>query len=162
MVGDPRINPVVNDFPIIVIGLSAGGIRPLLNLVDGLPRDFQADLFVVVHSSSRRLVLDGVLHAQTGLPTRMARDLERFEQGHAYVCPGDVYLSIENGMMRVEDRPKESLYRPSINALCRSAAQAYRRRVIGVLLSGLSGVLCQSNSRIRDAVSPSPCGQFGG
>jgi chemotaxis response regulator CheB len=75
--------------------------------------------------------------AKTDLPTGTALDLERFEPGHVYVCPGDDYLSIENGIMRVEHSPKESYHRPSINALFRSAAQAYGRRVVGVLLRGM-------------------------
>jgi chemotaxis response regulator CheB len=100
-----------------------------------MPRNFQAALFVVVHQS-RPHKLHELLTGMTGRPTQMARDLQQFEPGNIYVCPGDKYLSIEHGIMRVEQSPKESVHRPSINALFRSAAYAYGRRVIGVLLSG--------------------------
>ena len=39
--------------------------------------------------------------------------------------------------MRVEQSPQEGLYRPSIDALFRSAALTYGRRTIGVLLTGM-------------------------
>jgi two-component system chemotaxis response regulator CheB len=126
----------MKDFPIVVIGLSAGGLIPLIDLIGQMPHDFQAAVFIVLHRSSEH-ELHVHLTARTGRSTYMARDLQQFQQGDIYVCPGDQYLSLENGVMRVEHSPKESLYRPSVNGLFRSAAHAYGRRVIGVLLSGM-------------------------
>jgi chemotaxis response regulator CheB len=82
-------------------------------------------------------LLTRVLSDKARLPVRTAIDSRRFESGNIYICPGDYNLSLENGLMRVEHSPKESIHRPSINALFRSAALAYGRRVVGVVLTGM-------------------------
>lgn len=107
-----------------------------MNLLGQMPRDLHAVIFVVLHQSQSHS-FHVLLSEKISLPTHAAHGLEEFQPGHVYVCPGNEYLSIENGIMRVEHSPKESAYRPSVNALFRSAAHAYGRRVIGVLLSGM-------------------------
>jgi chemotaxis response regulator CheB len=54
------------------------------------------------------------------------------------VAPFNRHLLLENGIMRLEHSPREQLWRPCIDVLFKSAAATYGRRVIGVLLSGLS------------------------
>jgi chemotaxis response regulator CheB len=69
---------------------------------------------------------------------RTARDGHRFRTGHGYLAPYDRHLTLENGIMRLEQSPKEHHWRPCIDVLFKSAAVTYGRRVIGVLLSGMS------------------------
>ena len=74
-------------------------------------------------------------------PTRLepvleAADLQRFQHSKVYISPAGYCLSIEKSLMRVEHSPQESFFRPGINALFRSAASAYGRRVVGIILSG--------------------------
>jgi len=121
---------------IIAVGASAGAVEALKRLLEPLPGELPAAIFVVVHRSMAHL-LTQILSDQVRLPVHTAVDSQRFEPRNIYICPGDVNLSIENGLMRVEQSPKESIHRPSINALFRSAALAYGRRVVGVVLTGM-------------------------
>jgi len=125
----------VHDFLLIGIGASAGGLTPLSTLVKRMPPHLNAAVFVVMHLSLPN-PLKTFLNSPGGLPIRDAIDLDRFEPGNCYVCPADRYLEVENGILRVEQSPKESVHRPSVNALFRSAALNYGRRMVGVLLSG--------------------------
>ena len=125
----------MDDFLLIGIGASAGGFAPLSTLVKRMPPDLNAAVFVVMHLSLPN-PLKTCLSSPGGLPVRDAIDLDRFEPGNCYVCPADRYLEVENGILRVEQSPKESVHRPSVNALFRSAALNYGRRMVGVLLSG--------------------------
>src|SRR5262249_55326817 len=59
-----------------------------------------------------------------------------FYPGHIYVAPQDRHLLIANGRMYVTDGSPENYLRPAINPLFRSAARAFKSRVIGVILSG--------------------------
>src|SRR5215475_7486358 len=59
------------------------------------------------------------------------------EKGKLYIAPPDQHLLIDSvGKIQLWRGPKENNFRPSINALFRSAAVAYGPRVIGVILSG--------------------------
>jgi chemotaxis response regulator CheB len=129
---------------IVVIGSSAGGIGALKRLLQVLPSDLGASIFVVQHrpdfpetGQGGRDALAEVLSRGISLPIRSPDDGERFQRGHVYVAPPTRHLLIEGGLVRLEQSPKESRFRPSADALFRSAALEYGRRVIGVVLSGV-------------------------
>lgn len=123
---------------IVVIGASAGGIEALIRLLGALPRRLDAAVFITIHRRERgRDVLAQSLSRHSKLPLHTPVDGERIRRGVGYVCPDDAHLVVERGRVRNEQSPREYLHRPSIDALFRSAAQAYGRRVVGVVLSGL-------------------------
>ncbi|HEY6330395.1 MAG TPA: chemotaxis protein CheB [Blastocatellia bacterium] len=122
---------------IIVIGTSAGGIEALRTLVAGLPRDFKAAVFIVLHTSPEWPgILDKILSKAGSLPAIVAQDRERIRPGRIYLARSDHHLIIEPGTVRVTRGPKENRFRPAIDPLFRSAAQTYGPRVIGVVLTG--------------------------
>ena len=122
---------------VIVIGASAGGCEALKRLVADLPPDLQASLFIVWHMSPDiRGVLPQVLNRAGRLYAAHAYDGEAIAPNRIYVAPPDRHLLVERGRMRVMRGPKENRFRPAVDPLFRSAAYAYGRRVIGVVLSG--------------------------
>jgi len=60
----------------------------------------------------------------------------RLNTGHIYVAPPDCHLLVETGIVRLGRGPKENRFRPAIDPLFRSAAQAYGPGAVGVILSG--------------------------
>src|SRR5215469_4078877 len=125
---------------VVVIGGSAGSLRPLAILIKRLPTNLSAAVFIVQHVPPgfwTPATLIGILQQETPNRIEAARDGERVEQGTIYVCPADQHLLLENGLMRLDQGPKEHYNRPSVDVLFRSAAATYGRRVIAVLLSGL-------------------------
>lgn len=123
---------------IVVIGASAGGIEALISLLGSLPHGLGAAVFITVHRrQGRRDSLAQTLRPHSKLPLHTPLDGERFRRGVCYVCAPDAHLVVERGRVRSEPSPREYLHRPSIDALFRSAALAYGRRVVGVVLSGL-------------------------
>ncbi len=125
------------NFPIIVVGASAGGFEALKKLVAGLPKDFDAPLFIVWHMSPDvRSILPEVLNRENTIEVAHAYDGEPICANRIYVAPPDRHLLAENGKARVTHGPKENRFRPAVDPLFRSAAYAYNNRVIGVILSG--------------------------
>src|SRR5687767_3636823 len=121
----------------VVLGASAGGVESLREVVGALPADFPAPVFVVLHippyqASSLPEILNfsGVLHACH------PEDGAKIETGRIYVAPPDHHLLIERERVVVQKGPKENRFRPSIDALFRSAAYNYGPKAIGVVLSG--------------------------
>src|SRR5215470_14985257 len=119
------------------MGASSGGIETLLEIVRDLPADLPAAVFLVLHM---RATGEGLLARIFGRAAKMevtlARDREHIRRGCIYVASPDLHLLVEHGYVRVTRGPKENNYRPAIDALFRTAAFSYGKRVIGVVLSG--------------------------
>jgi two-component system, chemotaxis family, protein-glutamate methylesterase/glutaminase len=123
---------------IVVIGGSAGGVEALRRLCMGLPRDLPAAVFAVIHiSPTSRSVLPDLLSRAGPLPARHPSDAETIQPGTIYVAPPDFHMLVRDGHVILRRGPHENRSRPAIDPLFRSAAIAYRSRVIGTVLSGL-------------------------
>ncbi|OGX81448.1 chemotaxis protein CheB [Hymenobacter lapidarius] len=122
---------------IIVIGASTGGVTALMELVKALPADFPAPIFVVMHvPADSPGTLPQLLNTVSALKARHPQDGEVVEPGVIYVARPDHHLLLEGDRVLVARGPKENRFRPSIDALFRSAAYTYGPRAIGVVLTG--------------------------
>src|SRR5262249_16933168 len=98
---------------------------------------FPASIFVVVHiAHDAKSHLPEILSRHGPLPATHPENGTRIRPGHIYVAPPGSHLLVMPGTMCLLHGPKENGFRPAIDPLCRSAAHAYGRRVIGVVLSG--------------------------
>jgi len=122
---------------IIVIGASAGGVQALLELARVLPPDLSAAIFIVQHIPAYATSYLAELLDKAGpLPARHPQHGEPIQPGTIYVAPPDHHLLLAQDQVLVTRGPKENHFRPSIDALFRSAAYTYGSRVIGVVLTG--------------------------
>ncbi len=122
---------------VICIGGSAGALEPLQRIVAQLPETLAAPVFVTVHTPAHSVsALPHILSRAGPLFATHAIDGAPFAAGRIYVAPPDCHLVVAHGTMGVVAGAKENGYRPSIDVLFRSAAQAYGRATCGVLLSG--------------------------
>ncbi len=133
--------PTVEDAPahrdIVVVGASEGGTEALSAFVAGLPVDLPAAVFVTLHShASSESRLPEILTRHGALRARHAIHGERIAAGRIYVAPPDNHLMLRPGYVQVVRGPKENGFRPSVDALFRTASIAYGPRVIGVVLTG--------------------------
>jgi len=125
------------DRDIVVIGASAGGVDPLIEVITALPPDSPAAFLVAVHMlPDARSALPRILESRSRIRVSHPDDGEPLEKGHVYVAPPDFQMGVEDSVVRLNRGPREHGYRPSIDALFRTAAHAYGSRVIGILLSG--------------------------
>jgi two-component system chemotaxis response regulator CheB len=122
---------------IIVIGASAGGVEALTELVSSLPSGLPASVFVVQHLSPNYVsCLPAILSKKCALSVSFAIDGEKFEAGKIYIAPTDHHLLVDKDKVFATRGPKENRFRPSVDALFRSAAYCHGTRVIGIVLSG--------------------------
>ncbi len=121
----------------IVIGASAGGYEVVVDIVSKLPADLPAPVFVVMHvPADHHSYLPDILSKSGPLPAIHPQDGTKVKPAMIYVAPPDHHLLIDDGSVAVKKGPRENGFRPSIDALFRSAAYSYGRGVIGVVLSG--------------------------
>jgi two-component system chemotaxis response regulator CheB len=121
---------------VIVIGASTGGLNALKKIFSALPADLPAPIFVVLHIGPSESILPKILGMHSKLPVVHATDGAVIESGKIFVAPPDHHLVLEADHMHLSRSARENHARPAIDPLFRSAAVAYRRRVIGVVLTG--------------------------
>lgn len=126
---------------IIVIGASAGGVWPLIELVSALPADLDAAIFIVQHfPTGTRSALCDILNRNGALRSAPPFDGQEILSRRIYVAPpNDHHMVIGHSRVRLVASEKEHSFRPAIDSLFRSAAAAYGSNAIGILLSGLEG-----------------------
>jgi two-component system, chemotaxis family, protein-glutamate methylesterase/glutaminase len=128
----------MNKRDIVVIGSSAGGVYALQEIVEALPADFGASIFVVQHVAAHAFsILPQILTRRGHLKAVHPEDEEEIRPGHIYVAPPNLHMLIEDSRVLIKKGPKENRFRPSIDALFRSAAYSHGPRVIGVILTGM-------------------------
>ncbi len=122
---------------LVALGASAGGVEALAKVVAGLAPDFPAAVLVVLHVSPwGTSVLPDILSRRGPLPARHAVDGEPVLASRIYVAPPDRHLTVVDGMVSLTRGPRENGVRPAVDTLFRSAATAYGRDVVAIVLSG--------------------------
>lgn len=93
-------------------------------------------MFIVQHlSPNAESILPQMITKAGPLPATNPDDGEPFEPGYIYVAPPDHHLLIEKDRILMKPGPKENIFRPSVDALFRSAGYTYGPRVVGIVLS---------------------------
>jgi two-component system chemotaxis response regulator CheB len=139
---------------LIVIGCSLGGMSALQVILTNLRRDFCVPVVVAQHRHRKsNEELPRYFRRQTDLKVVDAEDKQWIEPGHVYLAPADYHLLIERNGTRgelslsVDDAVRFS--RPSIDVLFESAAEAYRDRLLGVVLTGANDDGARGAARIK-------------
>ncbi len=126
-----------SNFDIVVVGTSTGGLKALQTLLSGLSADFPLPVVVVQHRGKDS---DGelceFLARGAALPVTEPEDKEELSPGHVYLAARDYHLLVENRSFALSTDAPVAFARPSIDLLFESAAEQFRERTIGVILTG--------------------------
>ena len=125
-----------DDFPIIAIGCSWGGLEALSALLDGIPDVLPAAVVIVQHRMHRPSELGKLLGAHTSWPVCEAEDKEGVSPNRVYLAPPGYHLLVDGDRFALSTEAPVRNSRPSVDVLFDSVAEAYGPRVIGVVLTG--------------------------
>ncbi|QCK16662.1 chemotaxis-specific protein-glutamate methyltransferase CheB [Mangrovivirga cuniculi] len=132
------------NYDIVCIGASTGGPGALEILVKRLPANFPLPIVIAQHMPER-FIRSFVMRLNKIAPLKisLAKKGETPIPGNVYLAPGDSNLSLIrsrfNGLpvFSSSKRQFEEFNNPSVDCLFTSAAEVYRDRCIGVILSGM-------------------------
>jgi two-component system, chemotaxis family, protein-glutamate methylesterase/glutaminase len=125
-------------FQVVAVASSAGGLKALMELLSGLPKDFPASIVVVQHLDPRhRSLLADLLSRRTSLSVTQAEDGETIRPGRVYIAPPDRHVLVDaDGTISLTRTELVHFVRPSADLLFESVAAAYRERALAVVLTG--------------------------
>jgi len=128
------------DFDAVAIGASAGGVEALQTLLRCLGGDFRAALLVVLHlPPDRPSTLAELLARDCVLPVAEALDKQPVQPGTVVLAPPNYHLLVEpERTLALSIDPPVLYSRPAIDLLFESAALAYGRRLLALVLTGAS------------------------
>ncbi|MBG6111623.1 two-component system chemotaxis response regulator CheB [Flavobacterium sp. CG_9.10] len=136
----------------IVIGVSSGGMNALKTIFSTLPAHFSIPIIIVQHLSARS---DSqwikLLNEKSSLEIKEADEKEQIEKGKIYIAPPNYHLLIEKDKtfsLTIDERV--NFARPSIDVLFESAAEAYKNKLIGIVLTGSNNDGTKGIKRIKE------------
>jgi two-component system chemotaxis response regulator CheB len=128
----------VNEYPIVVLSCSAGGLAALETVLEPLPADMPAAVLVVQHMPpDAPSHLPAILGRATALAVKWAQDGDALSPGTVLVAPpGHHTLVTKDTTVALITSGSVPPYRPSADLLLTTLALAAGGRVIAVTLSG--------------------------
>lgn len=128
----------MSEISAIVVGASAGGVEALGALLPALGRGAGVAVLVVVHLPRERPSrLAEIFAAKCSLTVVEADDKEPIAPNTIYFAPPDYHLLIDTGpQVSLSSDELVHYSRPSIDVLFESAADIYRERLLGIVLTG--------------------------
>jgi two-component system, chemotaxis family, protein-glutamate methylesterase/glutaminase len=127
-------------FVAVVIASSTGGPSTLMELFKKMQFTNRASFYIVQHgpawmfeSFAKRI------EEVTAYKAIICNDNLPSEPGNIYIAPGDKHITIEPETFNIllNDGPRENFVRPAADPLFRSAAKAFGKYCIAVVLTGL-------------------------
>src|SRR5262245_36183490 len=126
-----------DDFPIVGIGASAGGLQALKDFLDALPDEPGIALVIIQHlDPTRKSLAPELLATHTSMKLCEVVDTPRVRANSVYVIPPGKYLSIAGGELRLSEPDQPRGARMAIDYFLRSLARDISQRSVGVIMSG--------------------------
>ncbi len=122
----------------MVVGVSAGGVEALNLLLPCLPAKLPIPVMVVLHIGRFSIeALISQLNKKSPVEIKEADSGEKILPGHVYFAPPNYHLLVEcNKTFSLTVGELVKFSRPSIDILFESAADFYREKLIGIVLTG--------------------------
>jgi two-component system, chemotaxis family, protein-glutamate methylesterase/glutaminase len=128
----------MEDYKAIIIGGSAGSFQIVTRIIASLPANYPLPIIMCLHRLKH--VRSGFVEAlsiKSKMPIIEPLDKEPIKSGRIYLAPANYHLYIELGnrfSLSTEDVVNHS--RPSIDLSFFSASYNYKRKLVGIILSG--------------------------
>lgn len=129
---------ITSGYRVIIIGGSAGSLHVLMQILPELPLNKSLAIVIVVHrKSSDEETLEELIQLKSKTEVRPVEDKISLLPGYIYVAPSNYHLLFEkNNLLALDTSEKINYSRPSIDVSFESAAEVYKDKLTGILLSG--------------------------
>ena len=128
----------INDFPIVGIGASAGGLEALELFFENMPINTGMAFVVIQHLDPTHIgMMPELLQRMTKMKVSQAEDAVRVKPNTVYVIPPNKSLSLLNSKLHLFSPTQARGLRLPIDIFFKSLAKDRVQKSVGVILSGM-------------------------
>ena len=127
----------INDFPIVGLGASAGGLEALQAFFLNMPHDSGIGFVIIQHLSPKhKSIMGSLLAKDTKMKVLEMKDGMKVNPNHVYLNPPSKNVTLINGALQLMDPVKTGGINLPIDSFFRSMAEEMGEKAICVILSG--------------------------
>ena len=139
------------DFLIVGIGASAGGIQVLKEFFENVPADSGMAYVVILHlSPDHDSRLAEVLQTTAAIPVKKVTEKVRVVPNNVYVVPPNEHLEMVDGHLVVTPNTSIEERRAPVDIFFRTLAESHHARAVAVVLSGTGANGSMGIKRIKE------------
>ena len=122
----------------LMIGGSAGSFQVIVHILSNLPENYHLPIFLSLHRLKHvRTGFVEALSIKSKIKIVEPHDRQAAKPGVAYLAPANYHMLIDvDRRIVLSTGPQVNHSRPSIDLSFKTAAEAYRDKLIAVILSG--------------------------
>ncbi|MFN7928755.1 MAG: CheR family methyltransferase [Blastocatellia bacterium] len=147
----PASKPTPNDFLVVGLGASAGGIQALKEFFERVPADSGMAYVVILHlSPDHDSQLAAVLQTVTKIPVTQVTETVRISPNHVYVVSPNQHLEMHDGTITVTPNTLIEERRAPVDIFFRTLAESHGAHAVAVVLSGTGANGSMGLKRIKE------------
>ncbi len=132
-----NVSSKTDDFYVIGIGASAGGLEALKEFFDNVPQDFRHSFVIIQHlSPDYKSLMTELLAKNTKLPIYEVNNGMEIRSGSIYLIPAKKNMTIRDKTLYLVDKPIGHDLNLPIDIFFNSLAEDQCEKAIGVILTG--------------------------
>jgi two-component system chemotaxis response regulator CheB len=128
-----------NDFPVVCVGGSAGGLDAYKRLLQHLPGDMGVAVVIVNHLRTVATSLHEILPRYTTMPVELITEGLVIRPNHVFIIPAQRDLHVLGGEFRLKPISKPRGWPDVITVFLRSLTEHWSGKLIAVIVSGYDG-----------------------
>src|ERR1700685_4477174 len=134
-----KTKSAANNFPVVCVGGSAGGLDAYTRLLRHLPADMGVAIVIVNHLRTVATLLHVILPRYTEMPVELITERLLIEPNRVFIIPAQRDLHVLDGEFRLTPISKPRGWPDVITVFLRSLTQHWDGKLIAVIVSGYDG-----------------------
>src|SRR6202035_5356930 len=131
-----RAKSIANDFPIVCLGGSAGGLDAYTRLLKHLPADMGVAIVIVNHLRTVATQLHEILPRYTEMPVELITERLLIRPDRVFIIPAQRDLHVLDGEFRLKPISKPRGWPDVITVFLRSLTEHWNGKLIAIIVSG--------------------------
>lgn len=127
------------NFPVVCVGGSAGGLDAYVRLLQHLPADMGVAIVIVNHLREVATLLHEILPQYTEMPVELITERLDIQPNHVFIIPEKRDLHVLDGEFRLKPISKPRGWPDVITVFMRSLTEHWDGKLIAVIVSGFDG-----------------------